>query len=169
MGISFHTELKEKIASRRLVIKHLEKVGVTSRWLMHLNRDPKDDVSLLGLIDTFVHRMNEIVRKREKDLVNASLLMQAANACLQMLACKCLLANACLQMLAANAGCACRLQMLAANACLQMLAANAGCICRLQMLAANACLQMQAANARCKCLLAWKCKSKLQMQGANFR
>ncbi|GJY46288.1 hypothetical protein Tco_0435351 [Tanacetum coccineum] len=68
MGIGFHTELQEKIASRRLVIKHLEKVGATSGWLMRLNRDQKDNVSLLGLLDTFVHRMYEIVRKREKDV-----------------------------------------------------------------------------------------------------
>ncbi|GKC42669.1 hypothetical protein Tco_1060391, partial [Tanacetum coccineum] len=66
MGINFRTELQEKIASRRHVIQHLEKVGATSVWLMHLNRDY--DVSLLGLLDTFVHRMYEIVRKREKDV-----------------------------------------------------------------------------------------------------
>ncbi|GKA56497.1 hypothetical protein Tco_0755569 [Tanacetum coccineum] len=68
MGISFRTELQEKIASRRLVIEHLEKVRATSGWLMRLNRDQEDDVSLLGLLDTFVHRMYEIVRKREKDI-----------------------------------------------------------------------------------------------------
>nr|GFA41474.1 hypothetical protein [Tanacetum cinerariifolium] len=66
MGISFRTELLEKIASRRLVIEHLEKVGATSGWLMRLNRDQDNDVSLLGLLDTFVHRMYEIVRKKEK-------------------------------------------------------------------------------------------------------
>nr|GEV10160.1 hypothetical protein [Tanacetum cinerariifolium] len=68
MGIRFRTELQEKIASRRLVTEHLEKVGATSRWLMCLNRDQEDDVSLVGLLDTFVHRMYEIVRKREKDV-----------------------------------------------------------------------------------------------------
>ncbi|GKA34523.1 hypothetical protein Tco_0720952 [Tanacetum coccineum] len=68
MGISFRTELQEKITSRRHVIEHLEKVGATSGWLMRLNRDQEDDVSLLGLLDTFVHRMYEIVRKREKDV-----------------------------------------------------------------------------------------------------
>ncbi|GJX19510.1 hypothetical protein Tco_0222187, partial [Tanacetum coccineum] len=190
MGISFCTELQEKIASRRLVIEHLENVGATSGWVMRLKRDQEDDVSLLGLLDTFVHRMYEIVRKREKDLQ-----MLACKCKLQMLACKCLLANACLQMLAANASCICRLQMLAckcklhmqaANACLQMLAANASCICRLQMqaayagckcLLANACLQMlackcllqmQAAYAGCKCLLANACcKCKRHMQAAN--
>ncbi|GKF42562.1 hypothetical protein Tco_0125904, partial [Tanacetum coccineum] len=31
-------------------------------------RSIEDDVSLLGLLDTFVHRMCEIVRKREKDV-----------------------------------------------------------------------------------------------------
>ncbi|GJS93724.1 hypothetical protein Tco_0800692 [Tanacetum coccineum] len=46
MGISFRTELPEKITSRCLVIEHLEKVGATFRWLMHLNRDQEDDVSL---------------------------------------------------------------------------------------------------------------------------
>ncbi|GKG55967.1 hypothetical protein Tco_0574861, partial [Tanacetum coccineum] len=73
--------------------------------------------------------------------------MQTANACLQMLACKCLLAIASMQMFAANASCKCFL----VNACLQMLSFK----CLLQMLAckcllANACLQMLA----CKCLLA---------------
>ncbi|GJX41447.1 hypothetical protein Tco_0256437 [Tanacetum coccineum] len=68
MGICFRTELQEKIASHRLVIEHLEKVGATSGWVMHLKRDQEDDVSLLGLLDTFVHRMYEIVRKREKDV-----------------------------------------------------------------------------------------------------
>ncbi|GJV58965.1 hypothetical protein Tco_1465065 [Tanacetum coccineum] len=46
MGINFRIELQEKIASRRLVIEHLEKVGDTSGWVMHLNRDQEDDVSL---------------------------------------------------------------------------------------------------------------------------
>nr|GEU57341.1 hypothetical protein [Tanacetum cinerariifolium] len=68
IGVSFRTELQEKIASRRLVIEHLEKVRETSGWLMRLNRDQEDDVSLLRLLDTFVHRMYEIVRKREKDV-----------------------------------------------------------------------------------------------------
>ncbi|GJX75877.1 hypothetical protein Tco_0322688 [Tanacetum coccineum] len=97
MGISFCTELQEKIASRRQ--QHLEKktavsdgfpietavsdgfptensrryrpaiVVVTSGWLMRLNRDQEDDVSLLGLLDTFLHRMYEIVRKTEKDFI----------------------------------------------------------------------------------------------------
>ncbi|GKA61847.1 hypothetical protein Tco_0761366 [Tanacetum coccineum] len=137
----FRTELQEKIASHRLVIEHLEKVGATSGWVMHLKRDQEDDVSLLGLLDTFVHTMYEIVRKREKDLANASLQMQAANACckwlLQMLACKCKL-----QMQAADACCKCKLHMQAANDCLQMLT----CKCLL----GNACMQMQnqAANFR---------------------
>ncbi|GKE99975.1 hypothetical protein Tco_0023326, partial [Tanacetum coccineum] len=39
MGINFRTELQEKFASRRHVIQHLEKVGATSGWLMHLNMD----------------------------------------------------------------------------------------------------------------------------------
>nr|GEU99838.1 hypothetical protein [Tanacetum cinerariifolium] len=68
MGISFRTELQEKITNRRLLIEHLEKVEATSRWLMRLNRDQEDDVSLLGLLDTFVHMMYEIVHKREKDV-----------------------------------------------------------------------------------------------------
>ncbi|GJT42917.1 hypothetical protein Tco_0951632 [Tanacetum coccineum] len=67
MGINFRTELQEKIASRRHVIDHLEKVGATYEQLMRLNRDQEDDVSLLGLLDTFVHMLYEIVRKREKD------------------------------------------------------------------------------------------------------
>ncbi|GKD32909.1 putative reverse transcriptase domain-containing protein [Tanacetum coccineum] len=53
MGINFRIELQEKITSRRHMIEHLEKVGATSGWLMRLNRDQKDDVSLLGLLDTF--------------------------------------------------------------------------------------------------------------------
>nr|GFD21377.1 hypothetical protein [Tanacetum cinerariifolium] len=69
MGISFRTNLQEKIASRRHVIQHPEMVGATSGWLMHLNKDQEDDVWLLGLLDTFVHMMYAIVRKREKDLV----------------------------------------------------------------------------------------------------
>ena len=68
MGIIFRTELQEKIASRRHVIQHLENVGATSGWLMNLYRDQEDDVSLLGLLDTFMHMMHEIVRKREKDV-----------------------------------------------------------------------------------------------------
>nr|GEU31470.1 reverse transcriptase domain-containing protein [Tanacetum cinerariifolium] len=68
MGISFCTELQEKTASHRLVIEHLEKVGADSEWLMRLNRDQEDDVSLLRLFDTFLHMMYEIVRKREKDV-----------------------------------------------------------------------------------------------------
>ncbi|GJX59715.1 hypothetical protein Tco_0291105 [Tanacetum coccineum] len=68
MGISFRTELQEKISSRRLVIEHLEKVGATSGWVMRLNKDQEDDVLLLGLLDIFVHSMYEIVRKREKDV-----------------------------------------------------------------------------------------------------
>ncbi|GJV09300.1 hypothetical protein Tco_1346956 [Tanacetum coccineum] len=68
MGISIHTELQEKIASHRLVIEYLEKVGATFGWVMRLKRDQEDDVLLLGLLDTFVHRMYEIVRKREKDV-----------------------------------------------------------------------------------------------------
>nr|GEU52613.1 hypothetical protein [Tanacetum cinerariifolium] len=67
MGISFRTELQEKIVSRRLMIEHLEKVGATSGWLMRLNGDQEDDVLLLGLLDTFVHGMYKIVHKREKD------------------------------------------------------------------------------------------------------
>ncbi|GJW56461.1 hypothetical protein Tco_0103192 [Tanacetum coccineum] len=143
MGISFRTELQEKIASRRLVIEHLENVGATSGWVVRLKRDQEEDVSLLGLLDTFVHMMYEIVRKREKDISVGlkCLQMQACKCKLQMLACKCLL-----QMQAAYAGCKCLL----VNACLQMLTANASGICRLQMLAC-------------------KCKSKLQIQGANFR
>ncbi|GKD08024.1 hypothetical protein Tco_1187709 [Tanacetum coccineum] len=127
--------------------------------VMRLKRDQEDDVSLLGLLDTFVHRMYEIVPG------NASLQMQAAhacckcllaNACLQMLACKCLLENACLKMLA----CKCKLHMQAANSCLQMLA----CKCKLYMQAANACFQMLA----CKCLLInASCKCRLQMLAAN--
>ncbi|GKF06743.1 hypothetical protein Tco_0037411 [Tanacetum coccineum] len=66
--ISFRKELQEKIASRRHVIEHLEKVGATFGWLMRLNRDKEDDVSLLGLLDTFMHKMYEIVHKREKDV-----------------------------------------------------------------------------------------------------
>ncbi|GJZ65642.1 hypothetical protein Tco_0622338 [Tanacetum coccineum] len=54
MGILFRTELQEKIASRRHMIEHLEKVRATSGWLMRLNRDQKDDVSLLGLLDPFM-------------------------------------------------------------------------------------------------------------------
>ncbi|GKD03405.1 hypothetical protein Tco_1178379 [Tanacetum coccineum] len=53
MGISFRTELQEKIASRRLVIEHLENVKATSGWVMRLKRDPEDDV----LFDTFVNHM----------------------------------------------------------------------------------------------------------------
>ncbi|GJR61023.1 hypothetical protein Tco_1503185, partial [Tanacetum coccineum] len=53
MGISFCTELQEKIASRRLVIELLEKVGATSGWLMRLNKDQEDDV----LFDTFVNHI----------------------------------------------------------------------------------------------------------------
>nr|GEU91150.1 retrotransposon protein, putative, Ty3-gypsy subclass [Tanacetum cinerariifolium] len=68
VGISFRTELKKKIASRRHVIQYLEKVGATSGWLMRLNRNQEDDVLLLGLLDTFVYMMYEIVRKREKDV-----------------------------------------------------------------------------------------------------
>ncbi|GKA54784.1 hypothetical protein Tco_0753733 [Tanacetum coccineum] len=68
IGISFHTKLQEKITSRRLMIEHLENMGATSGWVMRLKRDQEDDVSLLGLLDTFVHRMYEIVRKREKDV-----------------------------------------------------------------------------------------------------
>nr|GEU32785.1 ribonuclease H-like domain-containing protein [Tanacetum cinerariifolium] len=41
----------------------LENVGDTSGWLMRLNRDQEDDVSLMGLLDTFMNRMYEIVRK----------------------------------------------------------------------------------------------------------
>nr|GEX18528.1 reverse transcriptase domain-containing protein [Tanacetum cinerariifolium] len=52
--ISFRTELQEKITSLRHVIEHLEKVGATSGWLLCLNRDQEDDVSLLGLLDTLV-------------------------------------------------------------------------------------------------------------------
>ncbi|GKF15067.1 hypothetical protein Tco_0056529 [Tanacetum coccineum] len=68
MGISFRIELQERIASRRHVIQHLEKVGATSGWLMRLNKDQEDDLSLLRLLDTFVHSMYEIVRKRERDV-----------------------------------------------------------------------------------------------------
>ncbi|GKB93638.1 hypothetical protein Tco_0979775 [Tanacetum coccineum] len=68
MGINFCTELQEKIASRRHVIQHLKKVRATSGWLMRLNRDQEEDVSLLRLLDNFVHMMYEIVRKREKDV-----------------------------------------------------------------------------------------------------
>nr|GEW21353.1 hypothetical protein [Tanacetum cinerariifolium] len=68
IGIILCTELRERIVSRRHVIGHLEKVGATFRWLMHLNRDKDDDVLLFGLLDTFVHRMYQIVRKREKDV-----------------------------------------------------------------------------------------------------
>ncbi|GJV20350.1 hypothetical protein Tco_1369370 [Tanacetum coccineum] len=150
MGVWFRCEVSEAV----------ENVGATSGWVMRLKRDQEDDVSLLGLLDTFVHRMYKIVRKTEKD---------AANACLQMLACKCLLANACLQMLsckcllanAANASCICRLQLLA----FKCLLANACCKRKLHMQAANACLQMQAANAGCKCLVAnAKASSKFKVQ-----
>ncbi|GKE32247.1 hypothetical protein Tco_1451569, partial [Tanacetum coccineum] len=146
MGISFHTKLYEKSARRCLVI---EQVGATFGWLMRLNRYQEDDVSLLGLLDTFVHRMYEIVRKREKDLANASLKMQACKCKLQILDCKCLL-----KMQAAYAGCKCLL----VNACLQMLAANASCM--LQM------LQILA----CKCLVAnakASCKFKVQILDEN--
>ncbi|GJR78419.1 hypothetical protein Tco_0149204 [Tanacetum coccineum] len=68
MGISFRTELQEKITSRYHVIEHLKKVGATSGWLMRLNKDQEDNVLLLGFIDIFMHRMYEIVRKREKDV-----------------------------------------------------------------------------------------------------
>ncbi|GKB24374.1 hypothetical protein Tco_0863775 [Tanacetum coccineum] len=68
MGISFRTELQEKITSRHHVIEYLKKVGATSGWLMHLNKDQEDDVLLLGFIDIFVHMMYEIVRKRKKDV-----------------------------------------------------------------------------------------------------
>nr|GEV22609.1 uncharacterized mitochondrial protein AtMg00810-like [Tanacetum cinerariifolium] len=61
-------ELQEKIASRHHVINHLEKVRATPGWLMHLNKDKDDDVSLLGLLDTFVQRMYQIVCKKEKDV-----------------------------------------------------------------------------------------------------
>nr|GEX92886.1 hypothetical protein [Tanacetum cinerariifolium] len=35
-----------------------------------LNRswDQEDDLSLLGLLDTFVHRMSGVIRRREKDV-----------------------------------------------------------------------------------------------------
>ncbi|GKB70744.1 hypothetical protein Tco_0932156 [Tanacetum coccineum] len=68
MGISFRIELQEEITSRRLVIEHLENMGATSGWVMRLKRDQEDDVSLLGLLDTFVHKMYEIVHKRKKDV-----------------------------------------------------------------------------------------------------
>ncbi|GJR16201.1 alpha-glucan water dikinase 1, chloroplastic-like protein isoform X2 [Tanacetum coccineum] len=58
MGVWFRSEVSEAV----------EKVGATSGWLMRLNRDQEDDVLLLGLLDTFVHMMYEIVRKREKDV-----------------------------------------------------------------------------------------------------
>ncbi|GJY67177.1 hypothetical protein Tco_0469415 [Tanacetum coccineum] len=58
IGVWFRFEVSEAV----------KKVGATSRWLMRLNRDQEDDVSLLGLLDTFVHVMYEIVRKREKDV-----------------------------------------------------------------------------------------------------
>ncbi|GJU20091.1 hypothetical protein Tco_1153433 [Tanacetum coccineum] len=67
--IALDEYMGEKIASHRHVIEHLEKVGATSGWLMHFNRDQKDDVSLLGLLDTFVHRMYEIFHKRDKDVM----------------------------------------------------------------------------------------------------
>ncbi|GKC38641.1 hypothetical protein Tco_1051025 [Tanacetum coccineum] len=65
MGISFRIELQEKITSRRHMIEHLEKVGATSGWLMRLNRDQKDDVSLLGLLDTFKGSTSGIKAGRE--------------------------------------------------------------------------------------------------------
>nr|GEV08637.1 hypothetical protein [Tanacetum cinerariifolium] len=66
-GYQFSYRVVGEITSRRHVIEHLENVGATSGWLMRLNRDQEDDVSLLGLLDTFVHRMYEIVHKREND------------------------------------------------------------------------------------------------------
>ncbi|GJR53416.1 ribonuclease H-like domain-containing protein [Tanacetum coccineum] len=59
MGVWFRSEVSE-------AVEHLEKVGVTFGWLMRLNKDHEDDLSLLRLLDTFVHMMYEIVRKREK-------------------------------------------------------------------------------------------------------
>ncbi|GJZ33580.1 hypothetical protein Tco_0579016 [Tanacetum coccineum] len=57
MEVWFRSEVSEAV-----------EVGATSGWLIRLNRDQEDDVSLLGLLDTFLHRMYEIVRKREKDV-----------------------------------------------------------------------------------------------------
>ncbi|GJQ95572.1 hypothetical protein Tco_0006711 [Tanacetum coccineum] len=69
--VTFRTDLQERIASRRHVIQHLEKIRScpTSGWLERLNEDQDDDISLFGLLDTFVHRMCGIVRKRERHWV----------------------------------------------------------------------------------------------------
>nr|GEV72052.1 hypothetical protein [Tanacetum cinerariifolium] len=57
-----------KIEALKEKARATENVGSTSGWLMHLNRDQENDVLLLGLLDTFVQRMYEIVRKKKKDV-----------------------------------------------------------------------------------------------------
>nr|GEZ47751.1 hypothetical protein [Tanacetum cinerariifolium] len=57
IGVWFRSEVSEAA-----------EVGATYGWLMRLNRDQEDDILLLGLLDTFVHRMYEIVRKKENDV-----------------------------------------------------------------------------------------------------
>ncbi|GJT59130.1 hypothetical protein Tco_1002663 [Tanacetum coccineum] len=42
--------------------------GETIQGISSCKMDQEDDVSLLGLLDIFVQRMYEIVRKREKDV-----------------------------------------------------------------------------------------------------
>ncbi|GJR06066.1 hypothetical protein Tco_0529050 [Tanacetum coccineum] len=62
MGVWFHCKVSEAVEDDVSLNRD------TFRWLMRLNRDKEDDVSLLGLLDTFMHRMYEIVPKREKDV-----------------------------------------------------------------------------------------------------
>ncbi|GJS96893.1 hypothetical protein Tco_0803861 [Tanacetum coccineum] len=138
MGVSFR-----KIASRRLVIEHLEMVGATSGWVMRLNRDQEDNVLLLGLLDTFVHRMFEIFRKREKDI------------------------SVELKWVIPDKMAVCSYQIITNGFPYNLKFIHNGliCKCKLQMQAAYAGCKCLLANARCKC----KCKSKVQMEAANFR
>ncbi|GJY86823.1 hypothetical protein Tco_0500849 [Tanacetum coccineum] len=56
MGVWFRSKVSEAVEVRSM--------GISFRTEL----DQDDDVSLLGLLDTFVHMMYEIVRKREKDV-----------------------------------------------------------------------------------------------------
>ncbi|GKD00592.1 hypothetical protein Tco_1170866 [Tanacetum coccineum] len=56
MGVWFRFEVSEAVEVRSM--------GISFR----IKLDQEDDVSLLGLLDTFVNMMYEIVRKREKDV-----------------------------------------------------------------------------------------------------
>ncbi|GJY67084.1 hypothetical protein Tco_0469322 [Tanacetum coccineum] len=72
MVVRCRTHVAKRIVKRRNVITQLEHFSgyiPTSGWMVRLKANQRKDLELLGIVNGFVSRLYECVRRREEDLV----------------------------------------------------------------------------------------------------